>query len=94
MVIRANYFESHFQAASSGSCRGPLAFNAEFLIIIGCCILGLIWAFINMFLVSKINVQKGQTGYEDEHVGSKEITPHQKNLLIELGEKISTVAIR
>lgn len=46
-----------------------------------------------MFLVSKINVRKGHTGYEDEHVGSREITPHQKSLLIELGEKISTVSI-
>lgn len=51
--------------------------------------MGLIWAFINMFLVSKINVHQGHTGYEDEHVGGKEITPHQKNLLIELGHKIS-----
>lgn len=91
MVLRATYLENHLQAASGGSCSGPLDFTAEYLIIIGCCLLGLIWAFINMFLVSKINVHKGHTGYEDDHVGGKEITPHQKNLLIELGHKISEV---
>jgi hypothetical protein len=58
MVIKVNFFESHLQAAS-GTCAGPLAFNAEFLIIIGCCILGLLWAFYNMILVNKINVAKG-----------------------------------
>ncbi len=64
MVIRTNYFQNHLQA-TGGTCKGPLEFNAEFLIIIGCCILGLLWSFVNMFLVSKINVQKGVTGYED-----------------------------
>jgi hypothetical protein len=62
MVLRTSYFENHLQA-QGGSCSGPLNFTAEYLIIIGCCLLGLIWAFINMLLVSKINVQKGQTGY-------------------------------
>lgn len=40
-----------------------------------------------------MNVEKGITGYEDPkhpYVG-KEVTPHQKSLLIELGHKISTV---
>jgi len=68
MVIRVNHFENHFQSAidsSSSSCSGPLDFTTEFLIIIGCCIVGLIWAFINMFLVSKVDVAKGITGYDE-----------------------------
>lgn len=67
MVIRVNFFESHLQgvAAAASSCRGILDFKTEFLIIIGCCLLGLIWAFYNMRLVQNINVQTGVTGYEN-----------------------------
>lgn len=96
MVIRLNHFESHFQTVAgllSPSCRGPFDFTTEYLVIIGCCILGLLWAFINIWQVSKVNVEKGITGYEDpKHpYTGKEVTSHQKSLLIELGHKISTV---
>jgi hypothetical protein len=98
MVIRVNHFENHFQAAfdiTSAACRGPLDFTAEFMIIIVCCIVGLIWAFINITLVSKIDIERGITGYEDEQhpYQGKEVTPHQKSLIVELGHKISTVII-
>lgn len=84
MVIKMNFFENHFQdaAAAASSCRGILDFKTEFLIIIGCCLLGLIWAFYNMRLVQNINVQTGVTGYEDGHVGGSEISHKQKSLLI------------
>lgn len=96
MVIRVNHFESHFQAvidSASSACRGPLDFTSEFLVIIGCCVLGLIWAFVNMFLVSKVNVAKGITGFEEDGRVGADVTDRQKSLLIELGEKISTVHI-
>jgi len=44
-----------------------------------------------MCLVSKVDVAKGITGYEDSGRTGADVTPRQKALLIELGEKISTV---
>lgn len=43
----------------------------------------------NVFLVNKIDVEKGIDGESDSLVG--DIPEEQKKLLIELGEKISTV---
>jgi len=37
-------------------CQAPLSFDAVIGIVIGCCLLGLIWAIINMMSVNKIDV--------------------------------------
>jgi hypothetical protein len=55
------------------------------IIVVVCCVLGLIWALINLLSVSKIDVEKGITGYEEEGEAWHEIPNHQKNLLLELG---------
>lgn len=71
MVLRVYYLDSHLADAVAGaaaSCRGMLDFKTEFLIIIACCLLGLLWAFYNMRLVQAIDVHSGKTGYEDHNV--------------------------
>lgn len=58
-MVRVNFFEDHLQTLIHGppsTCSGPISFTLEFIIIIGCCVLGLIWAIINMCLVKRINV--------------------------------------
>ena len=37
-------------------CQAPLSFDAVIGIVVGCCLLGLIWAIINMMSVNKIDV--------------------------------------
>ena len=88
-MIRLNYHQEHFQAvvdALSSSCTGLLDFKWESIIVIVCCILGLIWAVINMLSVLKINVEEGNFGEEDndsddsDHRGrrSRDISRKQK----------------
>lgn len=99
-----NYHQDHFQAivdAVSGSCSGPLNFTLESIIVIACCLLGIIWAVINLLSVTKINVEEGNFGEKDddsdddsEFAGRRrrhDISHKQKELLLELGEKISQV---
>ena len=67
-MIRVNYHQEHFQAvvdALSGSCTGILDFRWESIIVIVCCLLGIIWAVINLLSVTKINVEKGEFGEDD-----------------------------
>ena len=57
--------------------------------IIVFCVLGIIWAFINYRLVKKIDVGLGVGG---EHGAIVDLSSDQKELLIELGTKISDVS--
>ena len=58
--------------------------------IIFFCVLGLIWALINYRLVKRIDVGLGVGG---EHGAIVDLSSDQKDLLIELGQKISEVRI-
>ena len=97
--MRINYHLDHFQAAVdsiSGACTGPLNFTVETIIIAACCLLGIIWAVINLLSVSKIDVEEGNIGEDDsddsDYRGRREDIPEkQKHLILELGEKISEV---
>lgn len=53
--------------------------------------LGLLWSLYNVFLVNKIDVEKGEDGESDSLVG--DIPLEQKQLLIELGDKIANVHV-
>jgi hypothetical protein len=78
----------HFQSgSSSSSCHSPLSYPVEVIVIVVCCLLGIIWAIYNIFQVEKIKVRGGQVG--DSNI--KSLTAHQEDLLLELGEKISEV---
>jgi hypothetical protein len=79
----------HFQSTSSGSgCTSPMSYPAEVIVIVVCCLLGIIWAIYNVFQVEKIKVRGGYTG--DSNV--KPLNAHQEELLLELGDKISEVS--
>lgn len=82
---------NHFQAStgSSGSCQSPLSFPVEVIIIVACCFAGIIWAIVNILLVERIDVLRGFTGYGDRE--GQDIDIKQKNLLLLIGRKISSV---
>jgi len=48
-----------------------------------------LWAAYNIWLVLKIDVRKGITGDKEDDANRNDISAHQKDLLIELGVKIS-----
>jgi hypothetical protein len=78
----------HFQSGSSGSsCNSPMSYPVEVIVIVVCCLLGIVWAIYNIFQVEKIKVRGGQPGDST----TKQLTTHQENLLLELGDKISEV---
>lgn len=72
------------------TCRAPLDFGGSAALIIVCCVIGIIWAIINYRLVKKIDVGLGVGG---EHGAIIDISSDQKDLLVELGSKISEVKI-
>lgn len=90
-MLKLNHRFNHLVEAVNSACSAPLTFQWEWIIIIACCVLGLIWAVYNIFLVLQIKVGKGITGDREDDNRGKDIPQHQKDLLIELGEKISEV---
>lgn len=90
-MLKVNHRFDHLQQVLNNACRGPLNFTWEWIIIVACCVLGLLWAAYNIWLVLKINVREGKTGDKEDDARTNTITQHQKDLLIELGVKISEV---
>lgn len=80
---------THLQTAD---CQSPLSFPLEVIIIVVCCLLGIIWAVVNILAVEQINVKTGNIGDGRKSVGG--VTQEQENLLLELGHKISEVLVR
>ena len=63
-------------------------------VVIGACVAGLIWAYINYVMVKKINVSSGSTGlYESVVDGPEhnEVSEEECKVINEIGEKISEV---
>lgn len=48
--------------AGAPICEAPLSFGNVTLIVIICCVLGVLWAAYNFMLVRKIDVEKGIDG--------------------------------
>jgi hypothetical protein len=91
-MLKLNHKFDHLAEVFNTVCRAPLDFSLQWIIIIVCCILGLLWAAYNIWLVVKIDVRKGITGDEEDDARRNDISQHQKDLLIELGVKISEVS--
>lgn len=53
-------------AVDQATCQAPLSMTLSTIIIIVCCVLGLIWAVFNFLLVKKIDVESGSDGGESE----------------------------
>jgi hypothetical protein len=90
-MLKLNHKFDHLAEVFNTACRAPLDFSLQWIIIIVCCVLGLIWAAYNFWLVIQIDVRKGITGDEEDDARRNDISQHQKDLLIELGVKISEV---
>jgi len=77
----------HFQTAGNGGCVSPLSYPIEVIIIVVCCLLGIVWAVFNIINVEKINVRGASKATNSN------ITEEQESTLLELGAKISNVLI-
>ena len=69
--------------AAEEDCYGPYDFSTTIIVVVICCVLGLLWAAYNVILVRKINVEQGTDGESESLVG--DIPEGQKQLLLELG---------
>lgn len=49
-------------SATPVNCEAPLDFGNVILIVVIACVLGILWAAYNFFLVRKIDVEKGIDG--------------------------------
>ena len=49
-------------ALDEATCQAPLGMTVSTILIVVCCILGLIWAIYNFLLVKRINVETGADG--------------------------------
>ncbi len=90
-MLKLNHRFDHLAEVLNNACSAPLTFTYEWIIIIACCVLGLLWAAYNIMLVFQINVREGITGDKEDDAKRNDISQHQKDLLIELGVKISEV---
>lgn len=71
--------------------NAPLSMAGVIIIVIVSCVLGLVWAFVNYLGVKKIDLLHGQQG---EYEGlANETTEAQVKSLLDIGSKISEVAI-
>ena len=82
----------HFQSSTggSGNCGSPWSYPVEVIVIVVCCLLGIAWAVYNIFQVEKIRVRGASN---EVSPNGKSLSPHQENLLLELGDKISEVVM-
>jgi hypothetical protein len=75
--------------ASDALCLGVFDYTTTIVVIILSCVLGIAWAIVNYVLVKRIDVS------DETHTAHgtliNDITPEQRKLLIELGDKISNV---
>ena len=55
--------------AGQEGCVAPMNFGGVTLVVIICCVLGLVWALYNVILVNRIDVAKGEDGESDSLVG-------------------------
>ncbi len=92
-MLKLNHKFDHLVEVLNSACKAPFDFSLQWIIIIVCCVLGLLWAAYNIWLVLKIDVKKGITGDQEDDARRNDISQHQKDLLIELGEKISEVIL-
>lgn len=93
-MLKLNHKFDHLVDVVNTACRAPLDFGWQWIIIIICCVLGLLWAAYNIWLVLQIDVRKGITGDKEDDARKNDISQHQKDLLIELGVKISEVILK
>lgn len=84
---RINDRFEHFQATTTSGCSSILSYPIEIIIIVACCLIGIIWAIVHIVAVEKIDVEH-DSGYDSLNAKST-VTPAQRHALLDLGRKIS-----
>ncbi len=84
---RVNDRFEHMQAVSASSCSSILSYPLEVIIIVACCLVGILWGIFHIIAVEKIDVE-GDVGYDGLHAKSS-VNVYQRNSLLDLGHKIS-----
>jgi len=76
---------------TDAACLGTFDLGTSLAVIIVCCVLGIAWAIFNYILVKKINVHDKSGDSSKQLIN--DISDKQRELLIELGDKISAVTM-
>jgi hypothetical protein len=88
MLERVLFYSTEF-----AECRSPLSFDGVVAIVFSFCVVGLLWAAANVRKVTSINLEHDDIIDMDdgESMQYDLVSPSQKKLLLELGEKIADV---
>lgn len=84
---RINDRFEHFQTAAGSNCSSILSYPIEVIIVVACCLVGIVWGIIHIVGVEKVDVAN-ESGYEALNAKSS-VNVHQRAALIDLGRKIS-----
>lgn len=86
---------ARYYSEENSECSAPLGLPGVVSLVVIFCLAGLIWAYRNFKKVTEINMMKDSDIdlSESDSINYDNITPAQKKLLAELGEKISEVNI-
>ena len=88
-MFRINDRFQHFLLTGS-SCHGPWSYPVEVIVIAVCCLIGIIWAVVQILAVEKIDVINDTGLPRDEAKG--QLTYDQRNFIKHIGDKISSGA--
>lgn len=86
----------NFYSTELITCRAPLNYSGQCALIISFCIAGLLWAVINVRKVLSIDINTDSIDIDMDDGDSMQhdlVSPSQKKLLVELGEKIADVPV-
>lgn len=81
---------AQFYSTEEGDCQAPLSFSGVVATVLIFGVSGLVWAFRNVRKVTSINLDNNDIDLDDSlSMRDDMVSPPQKKLLLELGEKIS-----
>ena len=81
---------------ASAPANSILSMSAVIGIVIGSCVIGLLWAWLNYTQVKSVQISSESTGlYESVVDGpeNKEVKESESKVILEIGEKISEVNV-
>ena len=89
-MFKINERVEHLQVAwiEGDGCASTMSYPVEIIVIVVCCLIGIIWAVVNIWQVEKISVSRRYIGDDYRNVGNN-ISQEQQFQLLELGHRIS-----
>ena len=61
---RVQHFETTWN--ETGDCQNTMSYPVEIVVIVVCCLIGMVWAVFNIWKVEKIDVCRGFIGSNEE----------------------------